>query len=198
MRRVGRQAQLVNLLPSANTHVGWIELGTLLGQFLASLFGALLFFVREALGGSPDQVGCMGCHGSLKREFSVAAPCCEQSDTDRRRGSARRYRLHPFCGGGRSSRLRSWLLAVKDRGLPKCGSFTARLCRCARGAGRILGRLDLRARVGPARAGGPALLLLLLTRYSCQLPLLSGLMIVWLRHGVPLHGRIGCRQRSSP
>ena len=69
MRWVGRQAQLVNLLPGANAHIRRIEFGTLLGQFPASLFGALVFFECEALGGSLDEVDWMGRHGSLEHEF---------------------------------------------------------------------------------------------------------------------------------
>jgi hypothetical protein len=68
MRWVGRQTQLVDFLPGANTHIRRIELGTLPGQFLASLFRALVFFMLEALGGSPDEVGCMRRHRSLEHE----------------------------------------------------------------------------------------------------------------------------------
>jgi len=58
MRRVGRQAQLVNLFPRSNANIRRVEVGTLLGQLLASLFGALIFFLCKALGGSLDQVAC--------------------------------------------------------------------------------------------------------------------------------------------
>jgi len=64
MRRVGRQAQLVYLLPGANTDIGRIERGTLLGQFPLPSFGALVLLLCEALGGSPDEVGYMGRHRS--------------------------------------------------------------------------------------------------------------------------------------
>ena len=50
----------MNLFPHSNTNVRGIEIGTLFGQLLASLFGALIFFMREALGGSLDQVACTG------------------------------------------------------------------------------------------------------------------------------------------
>jgi len=69
MCRVGRQAQLVNFLPGANTHIGRIVLGTLLGQFVSPPFGALMFFVGEPLGGSLDEVGWVGGHRSLEHEF---------------------------------------------------------------------------------------------------------------------------------
>ena len=57
---VGRQAQLVNLLPRANADVRRIEVGALLGQVLASLFGTLRLFMRKALTGSPDQFASLG------------------------------------------------------------------------------------------------------------------------------------------
>jgi len=60
MRWIGRQAQLVNLLPRSNAHVWRIEVGALLGQFLASLLGTLRCFMGEALGGGPDQVTSVG------------------------------------------------------------------------------------------------------------------------------------------
>jgi hypothetical protein len=50
MRWVGREAQLVNLLPRSNAHVGRIELRALLGQLLAPLLGTLEFILCEALG----------------------------------------------------------------------------------------------------------------------------------------------------
>ena len=60
MRWVGRQAQLVNLLPHSNPHVRRIAVGALLGQLLAPLLRTLRFFMRETLGGSPDQIACVG------------------------------------------------------------------------------------------------------------------------------------------
>ena len=69
MRWVGWHSQLMYSFPRSNADLRWIELGTLLVQFLASLFGALMFLVCEALGGSPDEVDCMGRHRSLKQEF---------------------------------------------------------------------------------------------------------------------------------
>ena len=57
---VGRQAQLVNLFPRANADVRRIEVGALLGQVLASLFGTLRLFMRQALTGSPDQFASLG------------------------------------------------------------------------------------------------------------------------------------------
>ena len=57
---VGRQAQLVNLLPRSNPHVRRIAVGALLGQLLAPLLRTLRFFMRETLGGSPDQIACVG------------------------------------------------------------------------------------------------------------------------------------------
>ena len=65
VRRVGRHAQLMNSLPRSNADLGRIEIGALLGQLLASLFGPLEFFVSQALGRSPDQVtGAGRRHGS--------------------------------------------------------------------------------------------------------------------------------------
>jgi len=49
MRWVGRQAELVDLLPCSNAHRGGIEVGSLLGQLLPSLFGTLRFVRREGL-----------------------------------------------------------------------------------------------------------------------------------------------------
>src|ERR1700746_69025 len=70
MRWVGREAQLVNLLPGSNAHVRRIEVGALLGQLLASFLGTLGCFMREALGGSPDQVTCVGQrHMPMENEF---------------------------------------------------------------------------------------------------------------------------------
>jgi len=63
MRWVGRQAQLVEPLPTANAHIGRIELGALLGQLPASFFCALKFFAREAIIGGLDEVDC---HRSLE------------------------------------------------------------------------------------------------------------------------------------
>jgi hypothetical protein len=50
MRRVGRHAQLMNSFPCSNAHVRRIEVGTLLGQLLASFFRALTFFASKAFG----------------------------------------------------------------------------------------------------------------------------------------------------
>lgn len=66
MRWVGRQAQLVNLFPHSNANVGRIEVGTLLGQVLASLLGALIFLMCEALSGSLDEVS-----GTGQRHMSI-------------------------------------------------------------------------------------------------------------------------------
>jgi len=66
---VGRQAQLVNLLPGANADTRWIGLGTLLGQIAASFFGAFELFVCEPLGGCLDEVHRMRRHG--RRSTSV-------------------------------------------------------------------------------------------------------------------------------
>ena len=50
MRRVRRQTQRVNSLPRSDADLRRIEIGALLGELLASLFGALKFFVSEAFG----------------------------------------------------------------------------------------------------------------------------------------------------
>jgi hypothetical protein len=60
MRWIGRQAQLVKLLPGSNAHVGRIEVGALFGQLPASLLGTLRCFMREALVGSPGQIASVG------------------------------------------------------------------------------------------------------------------------------------------
>src|SRR5215469_18673371 len=74
MRWIRRQAQLVNLLPCSNAYIGRIELGALLGQLLPPLLGTLRFFMCEALGGSPDQVACVGQrHMSTEYAFSSVA-----------------------------------------------------------------------------------------------------------------------------
>ena len=57
MRWVGWHSQLMNSFPRSNADLRWIELGTLLGQFLASLLRALIFFASEAFGGV-YQVAC--------------------------------------------------------------------------------------------------------------------------------------------
>jgi hypothetical protein len=68
MRWVGRQAQLVKLFPRSNANLRGIELGALCGQILASLLGALIFFKRDALGGSLGEVTCAGQrHMSMER-----------------------------------------------------------------------------------------------------------------------------------
>jgi hypothetical protein len=70
MRWIGRQPQLVNLFPHSNANVGRIQVGTLLGQVLASLLGALIFLVREAFGGSLDEVAWAGQrHMSMEHVF---------------------------------------------------------------------------------------------------------------------------------
>jgi hypothetical protein len=56
MRRVRGQTQRVNSFPRSNADLRRIEVGALLGQFLASLFGALKFFLSEAFGWSLYQV----------------------------------------------------------------------------------------------------------------------------------------------
>jgi hypothetical protein len=66
MRRIRRQAQRVNPFPRSNADVRRIEIGTLLGQLLASLFRALIFFASEAFG-RIYQVACAGCrHVSME------------------------------------------------------------------------------------------------------------------------------------
>ena len=73
MRWVGWHSQLMNSFPRSNADLRWIELGTLLGQFLASLFRALIFFASEAFGGI-YQVACTGCHHvSMESRFSSDA-----------------------------------------------------------------------------------------------------------------------------
>jgi len=59
MRWVGWHSQLMNSFPRSNADVRRIELGTLLGQLLASLVCALKFFESEAFGGI-YQVACPG------------------------------------------------------------------------------------------------------------------------------------------
>jgi hypothetical protein len=56
MRRVRGQTQRVNSFPRSNADLRRIEVGALLGQLLASLFGALKFFLSKAFGWSPYQV----------------------------------------------------------------------------------------------------------------------------------------------
>jgi len=50
MRWVGRHPQLMNSFPRSNADVRRIDVGTLLGQLLASLFRALIFIASEAFG----------------------------------------------------------------------------------------------------------------------------------------------------
>ena len=50
----------MNLLPRSNADFRRIEVGALLGQVLASLFGTLRLFMRKALTGSPDQFASLG------------------------------------------------------------------------------------------------------------------------------------------
>ena len=73
MRRVGWHSQLMNSFPCSNADVRRIELGTLLGQFLASLFRALIFLGGEALG-KIYQLACTGCrHVSMEPRLSSDA-----------------------------------------------------------------------------------------------------------------------------
>src|SRR5499433_2071664 len=64
MRWVGWHSQLMNSFPCSNADVRRIELGTPLGQRLASLFCALIFFASEAFGGI-YQVAYKRCHHVL-------------------------------------------------------------------------------------------------------------------------------------
>ena len=52
MRWVGWHSQLMNSFPCANADLRRVEVGTLLGQVLASFFRALMFFASEAFGGN--------------------------------------------------------------------------------------------------------------------------------------------------
>src|SRR5215813_6951718 len=73
MRRVGWHSQLMNSFPCSNADVRRIELGTLLGQLLASLFCALKFFESEAFSGI-GQLARTGCrHGSMEPRLSSDA-----------------------------------------------------------------------------------------------------------------------------
>ncbi len=66
----------MNLLPCSNADVRRIEVRSLLGQLLASLFGTLRLFMREALGGIFDQVACAGeRHMSMEYEFQQRRRC---------------------------------------------------------------------------------------------------------------------------
>ena len=68
MTWVGWHAQLMNSFPGSNAHLRRIEVGTLLGQLLTSLLGALIFFAREAFG-RIYQVAYAGCrHVSMEPE----------------------------------------------------------------------------------------------------------------------------------
>lgn len=61
--RVGRQAQTMKPLPGANSGIRRIFVRTLLGQLPEPRFRALTLFLREALGGSLDDVRCgRECH----------------------------------------------------------------------------------------------------------------------------------------
>jgi len=51
MRWVGWHAQLMNSFPGPNADVRRVQVGTLLGQLLASLFRALIFLTSYAFGG---------------------------------------------------------------------------------------------------------------------------------------------------
>jgi hypothetical protein len=58
----------MNSLPCSNADVRRTEVGTLLGQFLASLFSALVLFAGEAFG-RIYQVACARCrHVSMEPE----------------------------------------------------------------------------------------------------------------------------------
>lgn len=78
MRRVGRQAQTMKLFPGTNPNIGRIRLRALLGHLPALPLRALIFFLRDALGGSLDDVMCGGqCHGcergmALRTEYTSA------------------------------------------------------------------------------------------------------------------------------
>lgn len=102
MRWVGRQPQLMNLFPRSNANVGRIEIRTLLGELMASPFGALIFFVREALGGSLNQVACAGQRhmsgGCVFCSLKVAQPRLPTS----RNACEPRYRLHQLLRRRRS------------------------------------------------------------------------------------------------
>jgi len=70
MRWVGWHAQLMDSFPRSNAHIGRIQVGALFGELQASLFGALILFVSEALGGRLYQVECTGRrHVSLDPKF---------------------------------------------------------------------------------------------------------------------------------
>lgn len=56
MRGIGRQAQTVELFPSANPGIGRILVRTLLGQPPEPGLRTLTLFLRKALGGSLDDV----------------------------------------------------------------------------------------------------------------------------------------------
>ena len=58
MRGIGRQAQTVQPLPSANAYIRWIRVRALLGQLLAPPFRSLTFFLSKALGGRLDDLVC--------------------------------------------------------------------------------------------------------------------------------------------
>ena len=73
MRWVGWHSQLMNSFPCPNTDLRRIEVGTLLGQLLASLFRALIFLASEAFGGI-YQLSSMGCrHVSMEPRFTSDA-----------------------------------------------------------------------------------------------------------------------------
>jgi len=101
MRRVGWQAQLMNLFPHANAYVRRIEVGALLGQLLASPFGALIFLMREALGGSLDEVACAGQrHMSFEHQFQWRSRSCNEACADQAKGYGPNYRLHDWLQRG--------------------------------------------------------------------------------------------------
>lgn len=56
MRGIRRQPQRVKSFPGSNADVRGIEIRTLLGKLLVSLFGALRFLVSEAFGRSSYEV----------------------------------------------------------------------------------------------------------------------------------------------
>ena len=90
---------------------------------------------------------------------------------------------------GIDDRAPAWM----DNGpqLPCDGGSALTLDGSVRRTRRIPGRLNLRTEFRDSRAAGPALLLLMLTRFSGQFPLLPCLMIVRLCHDVLLRLRIG-------
>src|SRR5215467_11801375 len=73
MRWVGWHSQLMNSFPCSNADVRRIELGTLLGQLLASLVCVLKFFESEAFGGVYHVAYSGYCHMLRQPRFSSVA-----------------------------------------------------------------------------------------------------------------------------